>query len=242
MEVCCRMKIIIPINDNAYNEELLEVAQSAAPPGLEIHVDNIKEGNTSIESRGDRMTNAPHVVDMVIEAEREGYNGVFVPDFDYCGVEEAREVVNIPVIGGFRPSVFTAMSLAQRFTIITVLDSVLDMQRAHVRTFGIEPNFASIIPIDLPVHQLSDKEKVIEKSYECAVQAIEQDGADAFVFGCTGFMHIADAVAVKLYDQYQVNIPVIDPNKAAVNFLYMLMRTHQMQSRLTYCVPPNFKP
>ena len=116
-----KMKIIIPINDDAYNQELKEVAQSVAPPDLEIEVDNIKAGNTSIESRWDRMTNAPHVVDLVVDAEKQGFDGVFVSDFDYCGVEPAREVVSIPVIGGFRSSAYTAMMLSERFSIITTV-------------------------------------------------------------------------------------------------------------------------
>lgn len=236
-----RMKIIIPINDSAYNQELAEVARSVAPPDLQVDVSNITQGNTSIESRWDRMINAPHVVELAIQAQNEGYNGIFVSDFDYCGVEEAREVVSIPVIGGFRPSAFTAMSLAERFSIVTVLASVEDMQREHVRSFGIAPNFASIIPVNLTVHELTERDKVIQKVYECSIKAIDEDGADAILLGCTGFMHIAAAVADKLAAKYQCNIPVIDPNMAAVNYLYMLMRTGQTQSRLTYHVPPNYK-
>jgi len=236
-----KMKIIIPINDGAYNQELKEVAQSVAPPDLEIEVDNIKAGNTSIESRWDRMTNAPHVVDLVVEAEKQGFDGVFVSDFDYCGVEPAREVVSIPVIGGFRSSAYTAMMLSERFSIITIMSSVVDMQRSHTRTFGIAPNFASIIPINLTVHELSQKKIVIEKVFESSIKAIEEDGADSILLGCTGFMHIADGVAKKLFDKYKINIPVIDPNMTAVSYLYNLMRTGQSQSRLTYAVPPNFK-
>jgi allantoin racemase len=241
MGAAYKAKIIIPINEGAYNHELADVVRSAAPPDLEIDVENITAGNTCIESRWDRMVNAPHVVALAIKAEQQGFNGVFVSDFDYCGVEEAREVVSIPVVGGFRPSAFTAMSLAQRFSIITVLDSVADLQCDHVRTFGIEPNFASIIPVSLPVHQLSDKSQVIQRVFECSIQAIERDGADSILLGCTGFMHIADAVAAKLKEKYRANIPVIDPNKAAINYLYMLMRTEQSQSQLTYHKPSNFQ-
>ncbi len=236
-----RMKIIIPINDSSYNEELKQVAETVAPSDLSIVVENITAGNSSIESRWDRMTNAPYVVDLVVKSEQEGYDAVFVSDFDYCGVEPAREVVNIPVIGGFRSSAYTAMMLSERFSIITIMSSVEDMQRSHTRLFGIAPNFASIIPVDLTVHELSQREIVIEKVFEKSVIAIDKDGADSIILGCTGFMHIAAAVAEKLKDKYGINIPVIDPNMAAVSYLYLLMRNNLSQSRLTYHVPPNFK-
>ena len=241
MEKRYKMKIIIPINDSAYNEELKEVAQTVAPSDLDIVVENITSGNTSIESRWDRMTNAPYVVDLVVKSEQEGYDGVFVSDFDYCGVEPAREVVNIPVIGGFRSSAYTAMMLSERFSIITIMNSVEDMQRSHTRLFGIAPNFASIIPVNLTVHELSQREIVIEKVFEKSVEAIDKDGADSIILGCTGFMHIAAGVAEKLKAKYKINIPVVDPNMAAVSYLYLLMRNNLSQSRITYCVPPNFK-
>ncbi|MAR89536.1 MAG: racemase [Pseudomonadales bacterium] len=234
------MKIIIPINDSAYNAEMTQLAQAAAPPDVRVEVANITQGNSSIESRWDRMVNAPYVVELALAAEAEGCHGILVSDFDYCGVEAAREVVSVPVIGGFRPNVFTAMSLGQRFSIITVLASVVDMQREHVRSFGIEPNFASIIPVNLPVHELTQRDKVIQRVYECSIKAIDEDGADTIVLGCTGFNYIAGPVATKLRQRYGVNVPVMDPNVAAINYLYLLMHTGQSQSRLSYHVPPNF--
>lgn len=229
-----RMKIIIPINDSAYNQELQAIADSVAPPDLHVDVGNITQGVSAIQSRCDRMTNAPYVVDAAVAAAQQGYQGVFVSDFDYCGVEEARERVNIPVIGGFRPSAFTAMALGERFSIMTILDSVVDLQRSHTRLFGIEPNFASITPIDLPVHELSDKRKVIDKVFECSVTAIERYRCDVIILGCTGFMGIADLVTERLSRHYGFNVPVIDPNKTAILELYTLMKTQRYQSRLTY--------
>ncbi|GAA3926755.1 aspartate/glutamate racemase family protein [Litoribacillus peritrichatus] len=235
-----RMKVIIPINNASYNDELKEVVTAVAPPDLYIEVDNIKAGNTSIESRWDKTVNAPHVVAMVVQAEHDGFDGVFVSDFDFCGVEEARELVDIPVVGGFRPSAYTAMMLAEKFSIVTFAHSVMDMQSSHSRLFGIAPNFASISPIDLTVHQLVDRDKVVEKVYQASLTAIEAHGADAIILGCTGFNYIAEPVARLLKEKYQVNVPVIDPNHAAVSYLYGLIRNNLSQSRLTYVTSPNY--
>jgi len=236
-----RIKIIIPINNSSYNQELKDVAMQVASPDVVIDVDNIKAGNASVESRWDRMINAPYVVEMILAAEKEGFDGVFVSDFDFCGVEEAREVANIPVIGGFRASAYTAMMLSERFAIITILDSVVDLQQSHTRLFGIEPNFSTIISVDLSVHELTQRDIVIERVFECSVQAIDEQGADSIILGCTGFMHVAARVAEKLKVKYKVNIPVIDPNHAAVNYLELLIRNGQSASGLTYASPPNFK-
>ena len=47
-------------------------------------------------------------------------------------VEAAREVIDIPIIGGFPTSVFTALGLCQRFGILTILPSTLAMQQGMV--------------------------------------------------------------------------------------------------------------
>jgi Asp/Glu/hydantoin racemase len=231
-------RIIVPANTSEFNAEILATTQEVAPPDLIISIKNITQGLPSIECRRDLAVNAPHVIALAQESEsQDKVDGIFVTDFDMCGVEPSREVVNIPIIGGFRASAYTAMMLAQRFSIVTIMNSVIDMQRAHIRHFGIAPNFASIRAINLPVVALKNRDDVIAKVCEESVKAIEQDGADAIILGCTGFVGIAKPVANWLAnDGYQ--IPVLDPNQTAISYLYLLMRNGLSQSRLTYYSPP----
>ena len=234
-----RMMIIVPVGVDTYNEEIKDDAMSVAPPDLEIDVTNLPAGTPCIESRCDLDTNAPYVIDVARKVEQEGYHGIFVSDFDMCGVEAAREAVDIPVLGGCRAQAYTAMMLGQRFSIVSILQSVRDFQVGHMREFGIWQNFASIKILDIPVDQLNDKELVIEKAVEASADAIRNDGADSIIFGCTGFIGIADPVARKLEEKLEVtHVPVTDPNRTAVSYLYMLMRNALRQSSLTYATPP----
>ena len=73
----------------------------------------------------------PEIVDRIIRAERDGYNGVFVSCCFEPGVREAKEVVDIPVVGGSAPAVFLARQLGQRFGFIT------DTDRANVITYEV---------------------------------------------------------------------------------------------------------
>ena len=56
-------------------------------------------GPTSIRTAQDVIDAAPHVVQTVTEAAEEGYDAVIVDCSDDPGVEEARALVSIPVIG-----------------------------------------------------------------------------------------------------------------------------------------------
>jgi len=108
-----KLRIIIPINTGKYNQYLYDNVISVLPSNVALDVVNIKGGSESIECRYNLMENEPFVLDEVRQAEKDGIDGIFVSDMDFCGVEVAREITNIPIIGGFRPNSLTAMALGQ---------------------------------------------------------------------------------------------------------------------------------
>jgi len=228
-----KLLIIVPINNSALNDEILASAKEVVAPDVKIDIKNITKGSPFIQSRYDLARNAPHVVKLAQKAEKDGYDGLFVTDMDMCGVEPAREVVNIPILGGFRANAYTAMMLSQKFSIITILDSVKDLQIDHTRDFGIVNNFASIRVVNIPVGKLSDKKITIEKVYKESLKCIEEDGADSIILGCTGFVGIAKPVQ-KLLKKAGKQAPVLDPNQTSISYLELLVRNNLMQSRLTY--------
>jgi allantoin racemase len=231
------VRIIVPVNTSDYNAEVQQAVAPVTPPDFTFDVRNITSGSPFIEGRYDLYTNAPYVIQLAQETEAEGFDGIFVTDFDMCGVEPAREVVNIPIIGGFVPCAFAAMSIADRFSIVTILDSVVAMQTEHVTQYGLTDAFASIRSINVPVPELTNREVVRQAVFQTATQCITEDGAQAIVLGCTGFIDIAGPVQQALAAA-GTPAPVIDPNMTSFTFLQMLVRTGQMQSRLTY-YPPN---
>ena len=228
-----RYRIIVPANTGAFNERMREAVAPVLAPDVELDVTNITAGSHCIECRADLFTNAPHVMELARETEQEGYDGIFVTDFDMCGVEPSRELVSIPIVGGFRPSAYTAMMLAQQFSIVTIADSTVALQRQHIRRFQIEGNFASIRPINVNVPDLDKLDIVIPKVFEQAQKAIEDDGAEAIILGCTGFIGVAAEVQ-NLLANIGIDAPVIDPNQAAICYLDLLVRNCKSQSRLTY--------
>ena len=72
---------------------------------------------------------------------------------------------------------------------------------------------------------------------EEAVIAVEEDGAEALIFGCTGLMGCAGAVREGLLKR-GIDVPVIDPIPTAVSIAAALCRVGLSQSRLTFPTPP----
>lgn len=230
-----RLKIIVPINTSAYNERILSAATSVVGPDVEVTIENITTGTKCIESRYHFTLNGPHVVELAKKTEAEGFDGIFVTDMDFCGVDAAREAVKIPVMNAFQANAYTAMMVASRFSIITILPNVVAMQREHIHAFGITDNFASIRVVNLPVGEL-DPQVAIEKVYAESLKAIDEDGAEAIILGCTGFVGVAHPVT-ELLAKANKPAPVLDPNQIGISYLELLVRNKLAQSKLTYMTP-----
>lgn len=229
-----RIAIIAPVNTSQFNDLLLKAVAPVLPPDVDVSVHNIDQGHDCIQNRTDWLENGFPVVKLAKVLQDQGFDGIWLSDFDMCGVEAAREVIDIPIIGGFPTSAFTALGLSQRFGILTILPSTLAMQQGHVLTYGQSENFAGIAPIDCPVDQLSNVDVVVAKSFPVALKLINERGAQSLLLGCTGFVGVAEKLSVLLSEALQAYVPVIDPNQAGIGYLISLVRMGIRPSRLCY--------
>jgi allantoin racemase len=229
-----RICVLVPVNTSQYNDRIMKAIAPVVPSDVQVEIRNITQGHPDIENRTNWLQNGMPVVELAQTIANDGFDGIWLTDFDMCGVEAAREVIDIPIIGGFPASAFGALMLSQRFSIITILQSTLAMQRAHPQTYGIEDTFASIRAIDCPVAQLENVDVVVVRTFEAALKAIKEDGAQSILLGCTGFVDVASRVSTLLGEALGVYVPVIDPNQAGFSFLVSLVRMQVRPSRLTY--------
>ncbi|MFL9868689.1 aspartate/glutamate racemase family protein [Paraburkholderia fungorum] len=229
-----RICVLVPVATAQYNDRILKAIAPVVPADVQVEIRNITQGHPDIENRTNWLQNGMPVVELAQAIANDGFDGIWLTDFDMCGVEAAREVIDIPIIGGFPATAFTALALSQRFSIITILQSTLAMQRAHPQTYGIEDTFASIRAINCPVADLANVDLVVVRTFEAALKAINDDGAQSILLGCTGFVDVASRVSTLLTEALGVYVPVIDPNQAGFSFLVSLVRMKVRPSRLTY--------
>jgi allantoin racemase len=231
-----KIKILLPIISDLFNAEVVKEAKQFISPDTEIDVQNLDKGTASIESVYDEMLASPDIVAKVIQAEADGFDGVFVDCFGDPGVEAAREMVSIPVVGGFQPAALLATMIAGTWSVVSVLSSVVPMIRNLSRKLGVANNVASIRHINTPVLELTDKEMLKQKLLEQIGIAHRQDGAEAIVLGCTGMMGLARDLETAAAAQ-GIPVPVVDPTGAALGFLEMQVRNHISHSKVTFAVP-----
>jgi allantoin racemase len=227
--------IIIPIvTDNSWDKS--EIAHLTGP-SLTITHTALDRGPPSIECEYDEALAVPDIIVKAIEAERAGADAIVIDCMGDPGLKPVRELVSIPVIGPAETSMHLAAMLGQKFSIVTVLNSVKPMLGNLARVYGVSEKLASVLAIDIPVLEIDARlVEVQQRLAESALLAVERDGADVIILGCTGFLGCARAIERFLlaagYD-----IPVIDPIPAAVCMAEAVAKAGLRHSKLTYPPP-----
>ncbi|MDK2836215.1 MAG: allantoin racemase [Thermosediminibacterales bacterium] len=233
-----KIKVIMPITSDVFNEEIRREFREYAGAGVEFDVENLDYGPASIESEYDEALAVPDILNKVKKAAEEGFDGVIIDCFGDPGVKAAREVVDIPVCGGFEPAILLAAGLGQHLGIVTVLPNVLPMLEDLAKKLGLASKIASIRYVDIPVLDLGDRSKLEDALYQQSVEAILKDGVHVVILGCTGMMGMAENLHNRLkaagYD-----VPVIDPAFAALKMVESYIAMGVKHSRLTYMFPPD---
>jgi allantoin racemase len=211
------------------------ILNSVAGGGFYYHIKTVANGPSSIESFYDEYVSVPGTLELVREVEQEGYAAVIIGCFGDPGIEAARELVDIPVIGPGEASLLLASSLGESLSIITILRNVVNPLKRLVHRLGLRDRVASIRAIDIPVLQIvNNREVTASRMMEEGRKAVENDGADTLVLGCMseGFLGIAEEMS------NAIGVPVVNPVTASVKWAEMLVSAGLKHSKRAYPHPP----
>lgn len=202
-------------------------------PGTVLESRQISRGPHTIESEVDEALALGPVVEACIQAERDGFQGIFIDCFGDPGVRAAREAVEIPVFGGFEPAVYTALGLGDRIGILTVVKGVLPMLRGVIARNRLDSRIVFLQAVEIPVVELTDHQRLCGALVALGRQAVAEHGAEVLVLGCTAMMGVAEAVQGAL-EAEQLPVPVLEPAQIALAHLEHTVKLGLRHSRLTY--------
>ena len=195
---------------------------------IKLKVVNIPHGPDSMESAYDEAMAAPYILAQVVSAEEEGCDAVMIDCAADPVCRAAKEISELPVVAAGECAYHAAMMVATKFSVITVLPPTVRDIEAHLQEYGFMSRVASVRSADVPVLALDDEEESAKHILAEAKKAIEEDGAQAIVLGCTGMM------AQRAMLEEELGVPVIEPYSVALEMAAVLVRQKLKQSRLSY--------
>jgi allantoin racemase len=189
-----------------------------AHAGTEVSVRSAARARDGIEAAWDAVEAGPAIVRGIVAAERAGFDAAIVGCFSDPALDAAREAVSIPVVGPGAASVTLALHCADRFSILSPGAGGGARTRAFLRGLGLEDRLASVRGVGLSVPEMARAAQrgalpeAIARIAEPARACVEEDGAEALIFGCMSMAFLDPTPAVA----ERAGVPVINPVLAAL--------------------------
>lgn len=197
---------INPIYPNIFDEHMLSTITGIKRSDVEATVVSIEEeGPSHVEYHYYEHINLHGTLRLVKRADKEGYDAACIGCFYDPGLREARELVRIPVVAPAETCMHIASTLGHKFSIIVGRRKWIPKMESNVYLYGLEKNLASFRVIDFTVPRMGSEPEQLKAAIKReARNAIEHDGAEAIVLGCTaeaGFMkELIDTLKVPVLD------------------------------------------
>jgi allantoin racemase len=237
-----KIRIITPSIRHDWHDSTMAVYKPHASPGTELSLAFLDHGPESIESDYDVILAGPDTLAQVRRAEADGMDAVIINCMFDPMLFAAREMVDIPVVGPAQAAMSLAATLADRFSMVTILDRDVALIHNQWRLYDLMGRGASVRSVNVPVVELhEDSKSLCMAMIQQSILAITEDGAQAIVFGCTGLGGMADPVRKGLEAAGHFGVPVIDPTGVALKWAELLVGLGLSHSKQTFPAPTHKK-
>ena len=230
-----RILLINPNTSRAMTAKIADAARGVAGPGVIVDAVCPSVGAAAIESHTDEIAAAAAVVEL-IAADRDGTDpadAYVIACFGDPGLDAARELVDVPVVGIAEAAMHLAAVSGRHFGVVTTLSRTLGRAHDLVSRYGMERACVSLAATGIPVLDLEGTDSPAVETIARYSADAAAGGADVIVLGCAGMADLCVELTAR------VGIPVVDGVAAAVGMASGMVRMGLGTSkRDEYARPP----
>lgn len=213
------------------------VAPFVAGTDIVLTQSHIDMGAASIESEYDELFCGPNVVINAIQAQNDGADAVVVICMGDPALSQAREACTIPIFGPGETAMHYAAMLGHKFSVLPTLQRRRSTYEHHAKIYGMESKLASVRPTNVPVLDISSNPNTKQILVDCALKAVEVDGADVIILGCGCFKNLDKEMEIEL-KKHGHDVPVIDAIPLTVLTAAAMVKVGLRHSKNAYPFPP----
>jgi allantoin racemase len=212
---------ILVVNSNttaSVTSRIAAAACAAAQAGTLIEAVSAPYGLPLVVTPADWAVAGPPTL-AAMEARRGGFDAAVVACFGDPGVEEAKGLFGVPVIGISEAAFHTASLLGRRFGVVSFTEALRPMFEACLARTGLAARCSGF---RMGPAFASDPGTVAEERAELILDlcraAVEEDGAEAVILAGGPLAGLAPRLRLRL------PFPLVDGTEAAVRMAEMLAR------------------
>lgn len=230
------MRILV-INPNSSADMTAAIARELTAvrrPDSHVDVVNPAGGPLSIESAYDESRAVPEMLRLVQRAPEQGYDAVVIACFSDPGLDAARELVDIPVVGIQEASMYLAASLGSFFGVLTTLERRVPVRRRYAESLGLGGKMVSTPVLNIPVAETVGSLERMKATALAKSREAMADGAEVLIMGCAGLGDWSHEL------QQELGIPIINPNAAGLKLAESLVDLRLAHSKARSFQPPRY--
>jgi allantoin racemase len=205
-----KIAVINPNTTVSMTATIADAARRVANAETEIVAITSSMGPVSIEGYYDEVFAVPGLLVEIVKTEREGADAIVIACFDDTGLDAARALAGIPVVGICEAALSATSFIAQRFSVVTTMERSRLPVEHLVHRYGMGSR-CKVRAADVPVLSLEDPNSNARDRLRSEISAaLKDDRAEAIVLGCAGMADLTAAL------RQEFGVPVIDGVAAAV--------------------------
>jgi allantoin racemase len=151
-----------------YGEILRATIATAVEPGTQVDMRGVSQSpGIGVHYRFLEHHDLREVIFNAMQAEREGYDAFLIGNISDAGIREARECVNIPVLGLCETSLHMASIMGASFGLVTISPKWNLRLMENVQRYGLERRLIGMEAMDTTPIEL--KRAMIDKPFRQSI-------------------------------------------------------------------------
>lgn len=198
-------------NPRVLTDADVELLESIVRPILAVQCGS----DSTVRSSDELGAAVPLLVRAAREAEANGVDAIVVDLMAEHGLAEVRQAVTIPVHGLPEPSFVVAGKLADKFSVVSSTRASREVLEPVVQRLGMHDRLVSVRSADLePDADYHAEGSIAALTQQCRC-AVEEDGAQAILFGSGRLLGVSSAIREAAAGSLD-SIPFVEPLSTAL--------------------------
>jgi len=213
-----RVLWINPLGTDVFDGPIRDELERVKRADTEVDVRSLGRGPHHLEYACYEAAAVPDILALLVQAEREGFDAAVIGCFYDTGLRPAREVTSrLAVAAPCESAVHIASTLGDSFSVVVGRRKWIPEMRDNVTRYGSGDRLASFKVLELGVHDFqADPAETHRRIAAAGREAVEQDGAEVIVLGCTAEFGFFEQL------QDELGVPVIDATVAPFKYAELL--------------------
>jgi len=157
------------------------------------------------------------------EAEKRGYDAAVIGNALDVGLQEARSVVSIPVVGVTEAALYVAASLGASYSVIVVHHQIGRFADSLVRRYGMSSRLARVADMGISLSEVAatyeHTDRLLSLFQDHALRTIKEDGAEAIIVCCTMLSSLLTLKNIHTIE----SVPIVDPVWAGIKMAEVMV-------------------